>query len=152
MSGVQLPDLDTNIGAPSRTRQKELREPEALEVALSVPPPPGAESAEPARKATVAGLIAVGVIVPVLALGAATWYLWGVQTIIVSSPRADHVFLDKEELHQVDGRFIVPHLSRHPHTLKVQRAGYLDSVQTLNFPLTDSTEWITVSLTASGTQ
>lgn len=42
----------------------------------------------------------------------------------------------------------MPHLSRHPHTLKVQRAGYTDAVETLDLPLIRSTEWITVRLTS----
>jgi len=152
LSGVQLRDLDTNIEGSFWIRPKGLAEPEAPRIAHEVPSPSGAESAESARRPTVAALRAVGAIVFLLAAGAASWYLWGVQTIIVASPRADHVFLDNEELPQVDGRFVVPHLSRHPHTLKVQREGYADLVETLNFPLTASTEWITVSLTPNGTR
>jgi hypothetical protein len=75
------------------------------------------------------------------------WYFMGVETVIVSSPPDVAVFLDGKELAPTSyGRYVIPHLSRQPHLLRVQRAGFADTIQRLDFPLTSLHEWVNIKL------
>ncbi|HEU4416400.1 MAG TPA: hypothetical protein VFT65_16545 [Candidatus Angelobacter sp.] len=72
------------------------------------------------------------------------------ETIIVCSPPDARVSLDDKELpSDPSGRYVIPHLSRSPHLLKVQRRGFADTLQRLDFPLSSSREWITIVLVPS---
>jgi len=88
----------------------------------------------------------------VLIVGAAlgAWYFWGVETIVVCSPPTVKVFLDDTEIAPASyGRYVIPHLSRKPHLLKVQSPGFADTIQRLDFPLTSSQEWVNIKLVPS---
>jgi hypothetical protein len=79
------------------------------------------------------------------------WYFWGVETVIVCSPPDARVFLDDKELQPLSyGRYVVPHLSRQTHLLKVQRQGFADTIQKFDFPMTSANEWVNVTLVPSG--
>ncbi len=79
------------------------------------------------------------------------WYFWGVETVIVCSPPDVRVFLDDKELTPSSyGRYVIPHLSRQSHLLKVQRPGFADTIQRLDFPLTSAHEWVNIKLVPSG--
>lgn len=78
------------------------------------------------------------------------WYFWGVETVIVCSPPDVRVFLDDKELAPESyGRYVIPHLSRQAHLLKVQRAGFADTLQRLDFPLASTREWVNIRLVPS---
>jgi hypothetical protein len=87
----------------------------------------------------------------VIVLGAlGGWYFWGVDTVVVVSPPDARVFLDGQELSTTSpGRYEVPHLSRKTHLLRVKRAGFADTLQRLDFPLTSLNEWVNVTLVRS---
>ena len=93
-------------------------------------------------------LVGIAVLLLVLILGsAAGWYFWGVDTVVACSPFDAKASLDGVELApDTPGRFSIPHLSRGPHTLKVQRDGYDPTVQTLDFPVTSISEYVNVRL------
>jgi len=75
------------------------------------------------------------------------WYFMGVETVIVCSPPDVTVFLDGKELAPTSyGRYVVPHLSRQPHLLRVQRAGFADTIERLDFTLTSLHEWVNIKL------
>jgi hypothetical protein len=75
------------------------------------------------------------------------WYFMGVETIIVSSPPDVTVFLDDKELAPASyGRYVIPHLSRSAHLLRVQRPGFADTIQRLDFPLSSLHEWVNIKL------
>jgi Double zinc ribbon len=75
------------------------------------------------------------------------WYFMGVETIIVSSPPDVTVFLDDKELAPASyGRYVIPHLSRQPHLLRVQRSGFADTIERLDFPLTSLHAWVNIKL------
>ena len=75
------------------------------------------------------------------------WYFMGVETVIVCSPPDVTVFLDDKELAPTSyGRYVVPHLSRQPHLLRVQRAGFADTIERLDFPMTSLHEWVNIKL------
>jgi hypothetical protein len=75
------------------------------------------------------------------------WYFMGVETVIVCSPPDVTVFLDDKELAPTSyGRYVIPHLSRQPHLLRVQRAGFADTIERLDFPLTSLHEWVNIKL------
>ena len=75
------------------------------------------------------------------------WYFIGVETVIVCSPPDVKVFLDDKELAPTSyGRYVIPHLSRQPHLLKVQRAGFADTIERLDFPMTSLHEWVNIKL------
>jgi len=87
-------------------------------------------------------------VVVVGAFGA--WYFWGVETVIVCSPPDVRVFLDDKELAPESfGRYVIPHLSRQSHLLKVQRQGFADTIQRLDFPLSSTQEWVNIKLVPS---
>jgi DNA-directed RNA polymerase subunit RPC12/RpoP len=99
-----------------------------------------------------AGGGALRAIVPVLLLlivigGFGAWYFMGVETVIVSSPPDVTVYLDDKELTPASyGRYVVPHLSRSAHLLRVQRAGFADTIERLDFPLSSLHEWVNIKL------
>lgn len=71
----------------------------------------------------------------------------GVETVIVCSPPDVIVLLDDKELVPTSyGRYVIPHLSRQPHLLKVQRAGFADIIEKLDFPLMSLHEWVNIKL------
>jgi hypothetical protein len=75
------------------------------------------------------------------------WYFMGVETVIVCSPPDVTVFLDGKELAPTSyGRYVIPHLSRQPHLLRVQRVGFADTIERLDFPLTSLHEWVNIKL------
>jgi hypothetical protein len=75
------------------------------------------------------------------------WYFWGVETVIVCSPPDVRVFLDDKEIQPSSyGRYVIPHLSRQSHLLKVQRPGFADTLQKLDFSLTSTQEWVNIKL------
>jgi hypothetical protein len=92
-------------------------------------------------------IIVVVLLLLIVVGGAGGWYLMGVETVIVCSPPDVTVFLDDKELAPTSyGRYVIPHLSRQPHLLRVQRAGFADTIERLDFPMTSLHEWITVKL------
>jgi hypothetical protein len=92
--------------------------------------------------------VIVLVLLLVIVIGAlGGWYFMGVETVIVCSPPDVTVFLDDKELAPASyGRYVVPHLSRQPHLLRVQRAGFADTIERLDFPMTSSREWVNIKL------
>jgi hypothetical protein len=79
--------------------------------------------------------------------GLGGWYFMGIETVIVCSPPDVTVFLDDKELPPTSyGRYVIPHLSRQPHLLRVQRAGFADTIERLDFPLTSLHEWVNIKL------
>jgi hypothetical protein len=91
----------------------------------------------------------VVLILLVVMIGAAfgAWYFWGVETVVVCSPPDVRAFLDDQEITPASyGRYVIPHLSRKPHLLKVQSPGFADTVQQLDFPLSSLHEWVNVRL------
>jgi hypothetical protein len=79
--------------------------------------------------------------------GLGAWYFMGVETVIVCSPPDVKVFLDDKELPPTSyGRYVIPHLSRQPHLLRVQRAGFADTIERLDFPMTSLHEWVNIKL------
>jgi hypothetical protein len=92
-------------------------------------------------------IIVVVLLLLIVVGGAGGWYLLGVETVIVCSPPDVTVFLDNKELAPTSyGRYVIPHLSRQPHLLRVQRAGFADTIERLDFPGTSLHEWINVKL------
>lgn len=96
------------------------------------------------------GLVVVILLIVIFAAGFGGWYFWGVETIVVCSPPDVRAFLDDQELSPASyGRYVIPHLSRKPHLLRVQRQGFADTVERLDFPLTSSREWVNIRLVLS---
>ncbi len=95
------------------------------------------------------GIVLVLILVIILG-GLGAWYFWGVETVIVCSPPDVRVFLDGQEVStNSPGRYVLSHLSRKPHLLKVQSPGFADTVQRLDFPLTSLNEWVNITLVRS---
>ncbi|HEY2168104.1 MAG TPA: hypothetical protein VGJ30_00645 [Candidatus Angelobacter sp.] len=93
------------------------------------------------------GLMALILLVVIVGAGFSAWYFWGVETIVVCSPPDVTVFLDNKELAPTSyGRYVIPHLSRQPHLLRVQRAGFADTIERLDFPMTSLHEWVNIKL------
>lgn len=118
-----------------------------------VPAPPYAapNDDEPARPRTGAfHAIVLTLLLLIVFGGFGGWYFMGVETVIVCSPPDVAVFLDGKELAPTSyGRYLIPHLSRQPHFLKVQRAGFADTIEKLDFPLTASRVWVNIRLVPS---
>lgn len=96
------------------------------------------------------GLMVLVLLLVIAAAGFGAWYFWGVETIVVCSPPDVRVFLDDKEITPASyGRYVIPHLSRKPHLLRVQRSGFADTIQRLDFPLSSSREWVNVKLVPS---
>jgi len=92
-------------------------------------------------------IIVLILLLVIVVCGFGGWYFMGVETVIVCSPPDVTVFLDDKELAPASyGRYVVPHLSRQPHLLKVQRAGFADTIERLDFPFTSLHEWINIKL------
>jgi hypothetical protein len=92
-------------------------------------------------------IIVVVLLLLIVVGGPGGWYLLGVETVIVCSPPDVTVFLDDKELAPTSyGRYVIPHLSRQPHLLRVQRAGFADTIERLDFPMTSLHEWVNVKL------
>jgi double zinc ribbon protein len=116
----------------------------------------GAYAAQPAYDATqeprsgkFRSLVLVLLLVIVLG-GLGAWYFWGVETVIVCSPPDVRVFVDGREITtNSPGRYVISHLSRKPHLLKVQGPGFADTIQRLDFPLSSLNEWVNITLTPS---
>jgi len=106
-----------------------------------LPPPP--------RRGKFGALVSILLLVIVLcALGA--WYFWGVETVVVCSPPTARVFLDGQEIStNSPGRYVLSHLSRKSHLLKVKNPGYADTIERIDFPLTSFNEWVNVTLVRS---
>jgi hypothetical protein len=78
------------------------------------------------------------------------WYFMGVETVIVCSPPDVTVSLDGKELAPASyGRYVISHLSRQQHLLRVQRAGFADTIERLDFPMTSLHEWVNIKLVPS---
>ena len=92
-------------------------------------------------------IIVVVLLLLIVVGGFGGWYFMGVETVIVCSPPDVTVFLDDKELAATSyGRYVIPHLSRQPHLLRVQRAGFADTIERLDFPVTSLHEWVNVKL------
>jgi hypothetical protein len=86
----------------------------------------------------------------IVVCGFGGWYLMGVETVIVCSPPDVTVFLDDKELTPSSyGRYVIPHLSRKAHFLKVQSPGFADTIERLDFPMTSLHEWVNIKLVPS---
>lgn len=105
------------------------------------------QSQQPGGKFGVVILILLAVIA---ATSFGAWYFWGVETVVVCSPPNVRVYLDDKEITPTSyGRYVIPHVSRKPHLLKVQSPGFADTIQRLDFPLTSSQEWVNIRLVPS---
>ena len=92
-------------------------------------------------------MIVVVLLLLIVVGGFGGWYFMGVETVIVCSPPDVTVFLDDKEVAPTSyGRYVIPHLSRQPHLLRVQRAGFADTIERLDFPMTSLHEWVNVKL------
>jgi predicted amidophosphoribosyltransferase len=92
-------------------------------------------------------MIVLVLLVVIVVGGFGGWYFLGVETVIVCSPPDVTVFLDNKELAPTSyGRYVIPHLSRQPHLLRVQRPGFADTIERLDFPLTSLHEWVNIKL------
>ncbi|HEY1529148.1 MAG TPA: hypothetical protein VGH51_23215 [Candidatus Angelobacter sp.] len=128
--------------------------PPAMEPAPQVAAPPYAAPSEyPSEQPRSGGAFRLIVVILLLTMVAGAfggWYFWGVETVIVCSPPDVQVFLDDQELAPTSyGRYVIPHLSRNAHVLKVQRSGYADTIEKLDFPLSSSREWVNIRLMRS---
>ena len=95
-------------------------------------------------------IVLVGLLLVAVLAAFGAWYFWGVETIVVCSPPNVRVFLDDYELQPISyGRYVIPHLSRKPHLLRIESPGFADTIQRLDFPLTSSQEWVNVKLVPS---
>ncbi|MGC2697550.1 MAG: zinc ribbon domain-containing protein [Candidatus Angelobacter sp.] len=96
------------------------------------------------------GLMVLILLIVIIAAGFGGWYFWGVETIVVCSPPDARVSLDDKELSPTSfGRYVIPHLSRKTHLIKVQRQGFADTIQRLDFPLSSSQGWVNIVLVPS---
>jgi hypothetical protein len=135
--------------APEAARFQPAAEPVAQVTAPQYPAPSDYQPAQPASGGKFSAIVLV--LLLIIVVGACGgWYFWGVETIIVSSPPGVTVFLDDKELAPESyGRYVIPHLSRKTHFLKVQRPGFADTIQRLDFPLTSLHEWVNIKLVPS---
>jgi hypothetical protein len=96
------------------------------------------------------GVVVLVLLLVIVAGVCGGWYFWGVETVVVCSPPGVTVFLDDKELAPASfGRYVIPHLSRQTHFLKVQRSGFADTIQRLDFPMTSLHEWVNIKLVSS---
>lgn len=135
------------------TTPSEVAVPPAMEPAPQIAAPPYAAPSEyrPEQPRTGAFRLIVFILLLIIVAGAfGGWYFWGVETVIVCSPPDVQVFLDDQELAPTSyGRYVIPHLPRKAHVLKVQRSGYADTIEKLDFPLSSSREWVNIRLVRS---
>lgn len=126
----------------------------------TVPPPPPTESSYQSTAAYQQpssggkfGMLVLILLAVIVGAGFGAWYFRGVETIVVCSPPNVTVFLDDKEVAPTSyGRYVIPHLSRQSHLLKVQSPGFADIVQRLDFPLSSSQEWVNIKLVPSRPQ
>jgi len=96
------------------------------------------------------GLVVFILLIVIIGGALGGWYFWGVETVVVCSPPDVRVFLDDQEVTATSyGRYVIPHLSRKPHLLKVQKAGFADTIERLDFSLTSAHEWVNIRLVPS---
>jgi predicted RNA-binding Zn-ribbon protein involved in translation (DUF1610 family) len=115
------------------------------QVATPVYATPREDPAQPGGGAFRAVIIVLLLLILIGGFGG--WYFMGVETVIVSSPPDVTVYLDNKELAPTSyGRYVVPHLSRSAHLLRVQRPGFADTIQRLDFPLSSLHEWVNIKL------
>ncbi len=96
------------------------------------------------------GKLVLLLVLVIILCAAGAWYFRGVETVVVCSPPNVKVFLDEKEVTPTSyGRYVISHLSRKPHLLKVQSPGFADTIQRLDFPLTSSREWVIIRLVPS---
>jgi hypothetical protein len=135
--------------APQPASIQTAAEPVPQVASPSFPAPDEYPPAQQARGGKFGVVVLVLLLVIVLA-ACGGWYFWGVETVIVSSPPDVTVFLDDKELAPASyGRYVIPHLSRQTHFLKVQSPGFADTIQRLDFPLTSLHEWVNIKLVPS---
>jgi hypothetical protein len=134
---------------PEAMATQATAEPAAQFAAPEYPAPSGYQPSQPASGGNFRAVVLV--LLLVIVLGACGgWYFLGVETIIVSSPPDVTVFLDDKELTPTSyGRYVVPHLSRKAHFLRVQRPGFADTIERLDFPMTSLHEWVNIRLVPS---
>jgi len=140
------------VAVPARPAPVEpaLVEPTSVEPAPQVAAPVYATPSDylPAQSGGGAfrGIVLILLLLIVLG-GLGGWYFMGVETVIVCSPPDVTVFLDGKEVAPTSyGRYVIPHLSREPHLLRIQRAGFADTIERLDFPLTSLHEWVNIKL------
>jgi hypothetical protein len=124
-------------------------EPARVEPVPQVAPPVYATTTDysPAQPGGGAFRVIVLVLLLIVVGGFGGWYFMGVETVIVCSPPDVTVFLDNKELAPTSyGRYVIPHLSRQPHLLKVQSPGFADTIERLDFPMTSLHEWVNIKL------
>ena len=149
-SRITMPEMAVAPPAPSVTMPEDAAtQPAAPQIAPPIYAAPSDYS--PAQPAGGAFRTIVLILLLVIVVGAfGGWYFWGVETVIVCSPPDVRVFLDDKELAPSSyGRYVVPHLSRQTHLLKVQRPGFADTLQRLDFPLNSTQEWVNIKLVPS---
>jgi hypothetical protein len=124
-------------------------EPAGQFAAPEYPAPSNYQPSQPASGGNFRAVVLV--LLLVIVVGACGgWYFWGVETIIVSSPPDVTVFLDDKELTPTSyGRYVIAHLSRKTHFLRVQRPGFADTIERLDFPMTSLHEWVNIRLVPS---
>jgi len=134
---------------PVITPEDAATQPAAAQITPPIYATPGDYS--PAQPSGGAFRAVVLILLPLIVAGACGgWYFWGVETVIVCSPPDVRVFLDDKELAPSSyGRYVIPHLSRQSHLLKVQRPGFADTLQRLDFSLTSTHEWVNIKLVPS---
>ncbi len=149
---VAAPSLavDTAIVQPSVTAHEDAAAQPVPPAAPEIAPPIYATPTDysPAQPGGGGFRTVVLILLLVIVAGAfGGWYFWGVETVIVCSPPDVRVFLDDKELQPSSyGRYVVPHLSRQTHLLRVQRPGFADTLQRLDFSLTSLHEWVNIKL------
>ena len=137
------------LHAPSVTTPEDAATQPVPPTAPQIAPPIYATPSDysPAQPGGGAFRTVVVVLLVIMAGAFGGWYFWGVETVIVCSPPDVRVFLDDKELTPESyGRYVIPHLSRQSHLLKVQRPGFADTLQRLDFSLTSSHEWVNIKL------
>jgi double zinc ribbon protein/zinc ribbon protein len=124
--------------------------PAPVQPAFQPAPPQGAYPPSQGPGGGKFGTVILILLVVIVAGALGGWYFWGVETIVVCSPPDVRVFLDDQEITATSyGRYVIPHLSRKPHLLRVQSPGFADIIQRLDFPLTTSREWVNIRLVPS---
>jgi predicted amidophosphoribosyltransferase len=124
-----------------------LLNPVPVEPAPQIAPPVYAAPSDHPQPGGGAFRLVVLVLLFLIVGGLGGWYFMGVETVIVCSPPDVTVFLDNKELPPTSyGRYVIPHLSRQPHLLRVQRPGFADTIERLDFPMTSLHEWVNVKL------
>jgi hypothetical protein len=150
---IAEPTKESATVPPPVTSPEDAATQPAPPTAPQIAPPIYATPADysPAQPGGGAFRIVVLILLLVIVAGAfGGWYFWGVETVIVCSPPDVRVFLDDKELTPASyGRYVIPHLSRQSHLLKVHRTGFVDTLQRLDFSLASLHEWVNIKLVPS---